>query len=122
MVSIGIGLHEESFDDIKEKILNNANQVWIDVKYDEAKILPPLIRDKSLIVRNYLIFLYISWKFFVDVKKNLLFALAEVSNQEKGWTLEIALDWSFRFCKMLWKLNVPKDHKQSVIFGSALNI
>ena len=122
MVSIGIGLHEESFDDIKEKILNNANQVWIDVKYDESKILPPLIRDKSLIVRNYLIFLYISWKFFVDVKKNLLFALAEVSNQEKGWTLEIALDWSFRFCKMLWKLNVPKDHKQSVIFGSALNI
>ncbi len=54
MVSIGIGLDETSFDDVKEKVLNNANQIWIDVKFVEAKVLPPLIRDKSSLVRKCL--------------------------------------------------------------------
>ena len=55
LVTIGIGLAEESFDDVKEKVIKNAFEFWVHVKYEEAHILPPLIRDKSSIVRNYLL-------------------------------------------------------------------
>ncbi len=71
MVSIGIGLDEKSFDDVKDKVLNNANQIWIDVKFVEAKVLPPLIRDKSSLVRYMLDFFYLLYLHYIYINSNI---------------------------------------------------